>query len=329
VLTWTFNPINLPDSTTDLLGSNGYIRFSIKPKENLPEKTKIENFADIYFDYNPPVRTNTTMNTLYDLPTVVSESIKLDKAIVCTNTNLTVQAGANRAFCEQDTVILQAVAPLVGVGTWKRISGGGLVANEHASNSKVTALGYGENVFEWSVPANSCFSDYLRAQVKITRYQKPDKPVISLIGSDSLQSNVEGDTYQWYLEGQKLVANTQRIGVRQQGHYTVQVIKNDCSSTISEPYHYFITSLEEPLGARWSVYPNPHTGYFTVKLPIGVGTVREISVLDPLGRTVHKHRMSQPHSLQEVVDISSFPAGTYLIKVQTAEGTFVKRMVKQ
>jgi hypothetical protein len=329
VLTWTFNQINLPDSTADLPGSNGYIRFSIKPKENLPEKTRIENVADIFFDYNPPIRTNTTMNTLYDLPTVVSESVKLDKAIVCTNTNLTVQAGANRSFCEQDTVKLQAVAPLVGQGSWKRISGMGNIEKEHNPDSKVTALGYGENIFEWSVPANSCFSDYLRAQVIITRNRRPDQPVISLIGYDSLRSSTAGDTYQWYLEGQKLVANTQRIGVRQQGHYTVQVIKNDCSSNISEPFHYFITSLEEPVGDRWSVYPNPHTGYFTVKLPVGVGMVREISVLDPLGRTVHKHRLSQPHSLLEEIDISSFSLGTYFIKVQTAEGTFVKRMAKQ
>jgi hypothetical protein len=68
VLTFTFNNIALPDSTTDPLGSNGYVQFSIRPRADLPEKTRIENFADIVFDYNDPVRTNTVFNVLYDVP---------------------------------------------------------------------------------------------------------------------------------------------------------------------------------------------------------------------------------------------------------------------
>ncbi|MBD0254856.1 MAG: IPT/TIG domain-containing protein [Cytophagales bacterium] len=68
VLTFTFNNIALPDSTTDPLGSNGYVQFSIRPREGLPAKTRVENAADIVFDYNDPVRTNTVFNVLYDVP---------------------------------------------------------------------------------------------------------------------------------------------------------------------------------------------------------------------------------------------------------------------
>jgi uncharacterized repeat protein (TIGR01451 family) len=68
ILTFTFNNINLPDSTSDQLGSNGFLSFSIKPKAELAEKEKIENFADIFFDYNEPVRTNIVINRIYDMP---------------------------------------------------------------------------------------------------------------------------------------------------------------------------------------------------------------------------------------------------------------------
>ncbi|MGK0388077.1 MAG: hypothetical protein ACI94Y_000805 [Maribacter sp.] len=64
LLTVTFDNILLPDSTTNLLGSNGYFTFSIMPKANLEEYTTIENFADIFFDFNPPIRTN-TMELVY------------------------------------------------------------------------------------------------------------------------------------------------------------------------------------------------------------------------------------------------------------------------
>ncbi|MDJ1494973.1 6-bladed beta-propeller [Cytophagaceae bacterium DM2B3-1] len=82
VLTWTFNNINLPDSTRDQKGSNGFIQFTIKPKANLPEKTQIENYADIFFDYNDPVRTNTTANVLYDVPKVIDAANQLSDSII-------------------------------------------------------------------------------------------------------------------------------------------------------------------------------------------------------------------------------------------------------
>ncbi|MDJ1501238.1 DUF7619 domain-containing protein [Xanthocytophaga agilis] len=82
VLTWTFYNINLPDSTRDQAGSNGFIQFSIKPKANLPERTLIENYADIFFDYNDPVRTNTTTNVMYDVPKIINPANQLDDSII-------------------------------------------------------------------------------------------------------------------------------------------------------------------------------------------------------------------------------------------------------
>ncbi|WP_187261998.1 DUF7619 domain-containing protein [Pontibacter beigongshangensis] len=77
VLTWTFNNILLPDSTSNEPGSHGYIQFSIKPKAELPEKTAVENFADIFFDYNSPIRTNVTVNRIYDMPQEIIEENRI------------------------------------------------------------------------------------------------------------------------------------------------------------------------------------------------------------------------------------------------------------
>ncbi|RDV11447.1 T9SS C-terminal target domain-containing protein [Pontibacter diazotrophicus] len=78
VLTWTFDNIMLPDSTTDEPGSHGYIQFSIKPKADLPEKTAVENYADIFFDFNSAIRTNVTVNRIYDMPPVVNEAVRMN-----------------------------------------------------------------------------------------------------------------------------------------------------------------------------------------------------------------------------------------------------------
>ncbi|KAA3437739.1 IPT/TIG domain-containing protein [Rufibacter hautae] len=89
VLTFTFNNIMLPDSSVDQAKSNGSIQFSIKPKANLPDKHLIENFADIFFDYNEPVRTNTTINRLHDLPQVVKSDQQLSADDVVASPSIT------------------------------------------------------------------------------------------------------------------------------------------------------------------------------------------------------------------------------------------------
>ena len=65
VLRFTFNNILLPDSNTNGPASHGFISFRIKPTattQNTPQ-LEISNSADIFFDFNPPVRTNTTLLT--------------------------------------------------------------------------------------------------------------------------------------------------------------------------------------------------------------------------------------------------------------------------
>ncbi|MFT4533656.1 MAG: hypothetical protein ACJA1A_001835 [Saprospiraceae bacterium] len=66
ILTFKFSNINLPDSLSDPLGSQGHLIYSVHVIDNLPEGTIIENTAHIYFDFNPAIVTNTTNNILYD-----------------------------------------------------------------------------------------------------------------------------------------------------------------------------------------------------------------------------------------------------------------------
>jgi len=60
VLSFTFDHIMLPDSNTNEAGSHGFAQFSIRPM-TMAEGSSVENFADIYFDFNPPIRTNTSV----------------------------------------------------------------------------------------------------------------------------------------------------------------------------------------------------------------------------------------------------------------------------
>ena len=61
-LIFEFPNIMLPDSASDPEGSIGYITFTANLKDGISVGEEINNFADIYFDFNDPIRTNTAKN---------------------------------------------------------------------------------------------------------------------------------------------------------------------------------------------------------------------------------------------------------------------------
>ena len=59
VAKFNFPGIMLPDSASDPIGSMGMVKFRIKQDGSLPLGQTIDNFAAIYFDFNPAIITNT------------------------------------------------------------------------------------------------------------------------------------------------------------------------------------------------------------------------------------------------------------------------------
>ena len=76
-----FEDILLPDSTTNEIESHGFVKYRIKPLDGLPQNTAIENTADIFFDFNPPIETNTTLNTAYECGAAMQ--LELSSILIC------------------------------------------------------------------------------------------------------------------------------------------------------------------------------------------------------------------------------------------------------
>lgn len=64
ILTVNFNNILLVDSNANEPLSHGFFNYNIEQQPNLANGTVINNQAAIYFDYNPPIFTNTTFHTI-------------------------------------------------------------------------------------------------------------------------------------------------------------------------------------------------------------------------------------------------------------------------
>jgi len=66
LLTFSFDNIFLPDSTTNYEASNGYISYRVKPMSNISVGDVIKNSAQIYFDFNDPIMTNIARTQIVD-----------------------------------------------------------------------------------------------------------------------------------------------------------------------------------------------------------------------------------------------------------------------
>ena len=101
IMTLRFNQIMLPDSTTNQVGSNGFVKFRLKHPASFPFLSEINNFVDIYFDFNDAIRTNTATTlhldsslsqiltieqeeglTIFPNPTSADLTIKLAKSLI-------------------------------------------------------------------------------------------------------------------------------------------------------------------------------------------------------------------------------------------------------
>lgn len=60
----TYPEINLPDSTANEPESHGFFTFAITPRTDVPVETIISNYANIYFDLNPPIQTSTVFHQI-------------------------------------------------------------------------------------------------------------------------------------------------------------------------------------------------------------------------------------------------------------------------
>lgn len=93
-LKWNFNGVNLPLSVPNTQTGHGYIVFQVKPKPGFAIGDVIPNTANIYFDFNPAIVTNTcttefvstlsnenfTFNNFKSFPNPVKNSLTISNA---------------------------------------------------------------------------------------------------------------------------------------------------------------------------------------------------------------------------------------------------------
>jgi PKD repeat protein len=107
------------------------------------------------------------------------------------------------------------------------------------------------------------------------------------------------------------------------GTYTVTLIAtNACGSDTITDTITALVGVENGLLGQVNVFPNPSQGQFVVELTGNDAVAMDVAVFDALGRCVH----TQTGALRQAVVLNA-TEGMYLVRVSTAEGQVVRRVV--
>lgn len=127
ILRFRFNEIQLPDSSTNELASNGFIVFSIAPLSSVEDSTIITNDAAIVFDFNEPIITNEVHHTLvYSIPDY-RRPVAVCNEVVTTNLN-------------EDGVVMIDIAQ-IDFGSSDNVG----IVNSELSSENFTCIEVGDN----------------------------------------------------------------------------------------------------------------------------------------------------------------------------------------
>ena len=336
VLTWTFNNINLPDSTKDKLKSNGFISFSIKAKTGLAAQTKIENYADIIFDFNDPVRTNTTFNVMYDVPPVVVSAVKLDEKAVI------------------PLPVITSFTPLKAkVGETVTIKGKNFEKNLVDNILKINEVpavieSVNDSILVFKVPASALSgkinlktnyglaassTDFIVLYPPVIASFSPDKGIpgdkITITGSNFDVIAANNTVKFGSLSAQVLSANATTLEVKvPSGFYQAKVaVTTPVGNTVSTAdFTMLLTATENQPENSFTLYPNPTDGKIMIDFGSQPVKVLEISVLNSIGSPVLLKKVQKVIQKEEV-DLSDKPAGIYLLLLKTETGSLSRKVV--
>ena len=147
-------------------------------------------------------------------------------------------------------------------------------------------------------------------------------PIVSITETGGDLIATQGDSYQWYFEGDIIVGATdQTYTPTEPGIYTVEMTAfNGCSATNN--YTMNNVSITEISDLILGIAPNPSKGIFNITSSMNINYI----VYNLLGDVIEQgHSFNANHT----VDLSLKDNGVYILKVVTENNdTIIKRLIK-
>jgi hypothetical protein len=234
--------------------------------------------------------------------------------------NAVIDAVENRSVCLNETVTIDLSAN-VDMKSYLVFVGDELVLEDSTSTLILSPQETVTYTLK-GVPENGCEVNTVNFTIEVNDLAKPG----ILISGNVLESSIEGDSYQWYLDDEILSGETSKILVaNEMGDYKVEVSKVNCK-TLSDSFTFNeeVLSAIRALQSALKLYPNPVHDRIFIELS-DIDSVN-VTIFTLSGRFIDSFELN---SRQSEIDMNKFPKGTYLVQFESEEASVTKRIIKQ
>lgn len=302
VVKFNFPNINLPDSTSNEALSHGFVTFEIDLAANLPLTTEIENTAHIYFDFNPAIVTNTTLNTI---GSEVTASLSIAPGTeVCLGQ-------AIQLSVDQEG----GCAPF----TYSWTGPNGFTSN--VSNPVFTAALVNDGMYT-CVISQSCGE-------AITETVTLDVSDFSAVATDNGNGTISasaGTSYMWIECNTNTPmpnGNSQTFAPTENGIYAVVITGGfDCTFTSNCVAINNLSIENASQASNVVIYPNPTQNEVTITFDESLAF---FELTDGNGKVLQSGTIQS----KDKVSLQDEEAGMYFFRIVTDKNSFTQRIIKQ
>ncbi|MFK7926502.1 MAG: PKD domain-containing protein [Bacteroidia bacterium] len=305
ILVFTFANINLPDSASDPVGSQGFVSYLMPHRGTLEVGTEITNQAAIYFDFNAPIFTNTVRNTIFTYPNV---------------------AITQDTLCEGETVFANLTATGMPPYMYEWSTGAQGVSNGPNFSTAASIPGH------YTLRITDAFGIQAFDSVKMWVEPLPDASFgFNRVGTqvNFTDASTWVDFYSWnFGDGNTSnLANPQHVYAGS-GEYQVQMIAgNKCGAdTLYQTVSIFATDLEEEFGRSVKLMPNPFSSQAELQFSNPNGASYQLMIYDVSGKLVQSYPAARNDRF--VIERQSLSAGMYLYRLVGEHSHSGKLMVE-
>ncbi len=229
--------------------------------------------------------------------------VRLNLAVMSLPIQPTITAIGGTAFCQGDSVILQSSNQIDH-----------LLWSTAAITRSITVTTSGI----YNVQASNQCGDTLSDNISVTVWGLPQQPVIVQNG-DTLISSIAATSYQWYLNSQPIAGAINREHITQQaGPYYVEITDTNGCINNSDIFNAVFTSLSAAsnLEFRYSIFPNPNRGVFSLQMFSETTLPVEIDCFDIIGHRVYsKEFIMNKGTLSIEMDFTNLGGAVYFFQI--------------
>jgi hypothetical protein len=227
-----------------------------------------------------------------------------------------VALSGNDTICAGDSVTLAALSAEAESYSW-------LLANTTITGATDSLL-TGSSAGAYAVQITNEFG-CSATSAEQTIFQQPALPNINFtIQGNDLTTFLTGYNFQWYLNNNPISGATGPTHtISQQGNYYLLACDNfGCCRASNTLLITPVKAYTPELHSGVLVYPNPATQILNLELS-GNGQSLEFEIIDITGRVMTTGILEG----RTLVDVSTYPDGTYILRYHSGAGSFHQRMI--